>query len=441
MTFLFLHQRVFAAEPENTSRLGVVRSVADPSIVDPSIVDLVNSIRQDPVSYAVELGYDRKMLLEKRPWLVQLLAHKLPLLKRVSFLDERARLLNSPVAEGKPRKPSLANDYARTGEFGGVVSFPPVMGTQPDFQTFQSALKIVVDNRFKSELANDFQGERCILGEAFDLAGAAVEEAPGNICYITALFGSSVLKSRRQILNLINQVRADPAGAGTYLLFPLGFSDEYPPLFFENLLQKIVTPQAMVWDGETPGTVFGYGEARAHQSTAIEVFPKSNVNDMVFWIFSSLVLNEAKGLTGGDVVGSTFNQAGIHLMVVNGRMQDHVLVTLAAGSGFGENPMGYSRVYGLVYADGNQDGAYTPGEGAKNRWVSIHGVDDSGNSDGFSTVKAGVWTGVTDNTGHFLATLLSHKQYIIRTGSMEDRVERELFLMKDHFVALTVGNE
>lgn len=390
----------------------------DPYALGQYAINLINTIRLDPVSHAAGLGYDEKLFVGKQPWLVPLFENKLPLLGRVAFLDERARLGNSPTADGDTREPCLSQDYARTGEFGGVVSFDTGMD-------HRSALEIVVENRFKQELDKDFQGQRCILEPGFDLAGAAVqveatnaEETYGKVYYVTVTLGSSLLKSRRQILNLINQVRAYPSGVNTHFLFPPDiFSREYRPLFFNELLQTLAQTETV------------NGDIYLHASSVIEVFPKTNANVLASWIFSSLVLNEAKGLTGG---GGMFNlvsaEAGIDLSVVHGKRYDHARLTLITGIGENNKP-GYSRVYGLVYVDGNLNGEYTPGEGVKNRSISIHEASAFFN----------VWMGMTDNTGHFSGTLLAGKRYIIQTGSMESLVERELFLMKDHFVPLKVG--
>lgn len=382
------------------------------------VIELINWIRLDPITYAESLGYNRDALIEERPWLADLLENQLPMLNIASDLDAKAALLNAAGYTGEIPEPGILQDYARTGEISGVVSFN-------NFMDPKSAIRVVVNNRFKSELADDFTGQRCILSADLNLAGAAFEagaraQASGNIYSVTAALGSSLLKSQRQILNLINQVRANPYGAGAYLFFNLGgHFGESPPLFFNGMLGKFVKTDYVNSEYYAlHAKNFGYDGYGLNRSSAIEVFPKTNVDSLVFWIFSSLVLNEAKGLTAGNVMfGQYFNEAGIGLQVANGTSYDYARLTLVTGLGNTTKP-GYSRIYGLVYADGNLNGAYTPGEGVKNRLLILY--------DRQAFAKIG--TAITDNTGYFSATLPSHRDYIIQTGSEENLVGKDIYL-------------
>ncbi|MBU0973236.1 MAG: hypothetical protein KKC20_21515 [Proteobacteria bacterium] len=396
------------------------------------IVELINWIRLDPVSYAVGLGYDRETLLSERPWLGELLENKLPLLNISEFLNTKAIVLNDPVSAAAVPVAAQSDDFARTGEVSGAVSFY-------NFMDPKTAIRIVVDSQFKSELAHGFQGQRCILSSELDLAGAAfkagvsvIKKAYGNAYYITAALGSSLLKSQRQILNMINQIRANPSGAKDYLSFSLdAFSGEYSPLFFDGVLADFVKTEYVDTDYYAiHAKNFGYDGYGVSRSSAIEVFPKTSADAMAYWIFSSLVLKEAKGLIASRVVfGRYFNQAGLNVQFVNGAVWDYARLTLVAGLGENKNP-GYSRIYGLVHSDPDQNNVYTPGEGAENRIVSIF--------DQQTFALAG--TAVTDNTGHFSVALVSDRGYIVQVGSGESLVGRDVFLDKDLFFALKVSH-
>jgi len=402
-------------------------TAASPDTISRFTIELINRIRLDPVGYAEDMGYKRDMVLREGPWLAALLDTKLPLLEVSADLNARAAALNYPILgkDVSEQMTFLANDYARTGDFGGVVALY-------DFMDTETAIRVVVDNQFKSELDVDFQGQRCILSSELNLAGVAVEEGTRsagkvseNAWYITVTLGSSLLKSRRQVLNLINQVRSNPLGAAAYLSFNLAFNlDVFPmelaPLFFGDGAHAFAENGSA--DLDNPAV---------HKSSAVEVFPKADVNTKISWIFSSLVLNEIKGGVEADAIFSeNVNEAWIDLMLVNGIFRDHARLTLITGSGENKK-QGYSRLYGLVYVDENLNGVYTPGEGMRAYGISIYDPETT----------ARVWTTVTDNTGHFSAILLTNKPYIVRTGYQQSLAEKEIFLEKDHFYILEAGME
>jgi len=396
------------------------------------IIELINWIRLDPASYAVSLGYDRETLLSERPWLKALLENKLPMMNISEFLNTKAIILNDPVVDSAVPVPSLSDDFARTGEVSGAVTFS-------NFMDPKTAIRIVVDSQLKNELTHGFLGQRCILSSELDMAGAAFEAGVslnknvcGNAYYVTAALGSSLLKSQRQILNMINQVRANPSGAKGYLPFSLDdFTGEYPPLFFDGVMAAFVKTEYV--DTEyyaIHAKNFGYEGYGVSRSSAIEVFPKTDVNTMISWIFTSLVLKEAKGLMPSNVVfGRHLNQAGLNLQFVNGAVWGYARLSLIAGLGENKKP-GYSRIYGLVHSDADLNNVYTPGEGAENRIVTIY------NQHTFTVAE----TAVTDNTGHFSASLLSNRGYLVVVGSGGNLVGRDIFLDKDQFFEIKMSN-
>ncbi|MBC2704945.1 hypothetical protein [Desulfobacula sp.] len=387
------------------------------------IIELINWIRMDPLSYAQGLGYNRELLLESLPWLGDFTETRLPLLTITEFLNKKAAHLNTTIPGQTAPEPLFFEDYARTSEITGVLSFD-------NFMDPETAVRVVINNRFKRELDAEFKGQRCILNKEFDLAGSsfkagnlAAESLAGNAYFLTAAFGSSVLKSQRQILNLINQVRANPYRAQSWLSFNLDafLGQQYNPLFLNDVLQKFVTTDFMDTQYYAiHAKNFGYNGYDVNQSSIIEVFPRTDVNTLVSWIFSSLILNEVKGLPDTSVVfGPDYTDVGIDLLFVHGLDRSYGRLALIAGDGIrGNENSEVSKIYGLVYADTNLDGAYTPGEGVGNRIISIY--------DRYTFVKVG--TALTDNTGHFSAPLLSNKTYIIQTGSGETLAGRDIFL-------------
>jgi len=459
------------------------------------IIELINWIRLDPLSYAEELGYNRELLIEDLPWLMDFTENKLPLLNITGFLNKKASFLNNSmnfdeyayyetklealqadpdtadewadktaadvevsfeaagltaldhweeygqyedgmyVTEVTAPEPLYFEDYARTGEITGVISFH-------NFMDPKTAVRIIINNRFKRELDAGFEGQRCILNKEFNLAGTsfkagniALESFSGHAYFLTTTFGSSLLKSQRQILNLINQVRTNPYKAQAWLLLNLDafLGQQYSPLFLNDVLQEFVTTDYMNTQYYAiHAKNFGYNGYGVNQSSTIETFPRTGENAMISWIFSSLVLNEIKGFSNTSVVfGPDYKDVGIDLLFVNGLVTSYARLALIAGTGSSENKNPeVSKIYGLVYADANLDGAYTPGEGVANRSISIH--------DGYTFVK--LVTVLTDNTGHFsVPHLFNNKAYIILTGSGDNFAGKEIFLGRDQFFSLKVN--
>lgn len=392
------------------------------------VVELINLIRMDPVSYAAGLGYDGEALLAERPWLAELVENKLPLLSLSDSLNAKAALVNNAdFIEPLPQS-VMADDYARTGEVSGVVSFY-------NFMDPKNAVRIVVNSQFKRELDSAFQGQRCILSADLDLAGAAFEAGRtvvgnevDNAYYVTALLGSSLLKSQRQILNLINQIRANPLAVNGDLSVVLNNNQGgYRPLFFNEVLSRFVKTEFVDTDYyAVHAENFGYQGDGLGKRSSIDVFSKTSPDEMVLGIFSSLVANEARDFKMGSVMfGTYYNEVGVNLAISSGTEFDYARLTLIAGLGETDNP-GYSRIYGLVHVDGDLNDTYTPGEGAKKRIVSIYDQE--------TLVPAG--TAVTDNTGHFSVTLLSNRNYIVQTITGESPAVTDIFLDRDRFLVL-----
>jgi len=397
------------------------------------IIELINWIRLDPLSYAEGLGYNRQSILNDLPWLADLTEEQLPLLEITQFLKDKATLLNNPDSLEAILVPDASEDYARTGEITGVIS-------SGNFMDPRTAIRIIINNQFKNEIDPGFAGQICILNKEFDLAGSSFSAGNSslttlsvNTYFVTATLGSSVLKTRRQTLNLINQVRNDPSGSASWLGLNLDeFSGNYAPLFFEEVLQDfILTEFAAMEDYATHVRNYGYTGHGVSLSSAIEIFPKADANAAVLWIFSSLILNEVKGLTNGSVIFNPyFNETGINYLMVSGNDSDLVKLNLISGLSDSKKA-GYAKLYGLIYRDINLNDGYTPGEGASNRLLSIYDRQT------FQRVT----TAVTDNTGHFSVSLASNKEYIIQTGSGVDLAGRDIVLgSSDMFFDLKVAH-
>ena len=411
------------------------------------IIERINNIRLDPLSRAEDLGYDRQALLESLPWLNEFIEKDVELLETDEFLILRAEVQNSPdILESDLLQPNPeilpGNDYAYTGETEATVSFS-------NFMDMETALQIVIDNLFEQELDPEFEGQRYILSSDFDLAGASLRggvtwDRTGrkNSYFITICFGSSLLKSEVQVLNMINQVRAEPRKANNYILFNLNsliqenfdvihaFLGTYKPLFLDKTLQKYGTLFInTTTDYLSQALAYGYTGVEVDKSSTIEIFPKTDSNSFAIWIFSSLILDELKAYPEKKVVfNPDFNEAGVAVLFVNGAVYDSAKLTLIAGNKI-EEDSSYSKIYGLIYNDIDENGVYTPGEGAAGRTVVVYDKE----------IFEKVETAITDNAGHFSISLLNQKEYIIETGTGETKAAKDIYLDMDQFFELNIS--
>jgi hypothetical protein len=114
----------------------------------------------------------------------------------------------------------------------------------------------------------------------------------------------------------------------------------------------------------------------------------------------------------------------VAVLFVNGAVYDSAKLTLIAGNEIVEDSS-YSKIYGLIYNDIDENGVYSPGEGAAKETVIIYDKD-------FEKVK----TVMTDNAGHFSVSLLNQKEYTIETGTGETKAKKDIYLDQDQFFEL-----
>ena len=258
------------------------------------IIECINNIRLDSLSYAESLGYNRQVLLDTLPFLNEFIEKDTKFLKADEFLILRADARNSPdIIEFDPLEPGPdvlpGNDYAYTGEAGGSISFL-------NFMDMETALQIVIDNLFEQELDPEFKGQRYILSSDFDLAGASLrggvtwdQTGRKNSYFITICFGSSLLKSEVQVLNMINQLRAKPLKINNYIFFSLSslisenfnaiyaLFETYQPLFLDMKLRKcakVILEEDM--NCVDQALAYGYTGIEVDKSSTIEIFSKTN---------------------------------------------------------------------------------------------------------------------------------------------------------------------
>lgn len=220
----------------------ITPAAADSTARDMFVFDLINQYRAAPFAHAVALGYSPAVLQEVGIGPETVFAPYA--LDRE--LSEDAAAANARESAADPEAepiPPVRRQMARTSS---VFSFS-------HFMPMETAGHIFVQNLFKNELdTGDFQ---YILSDAYPYAGTSAD--PGvvadtrmNAWFLSLTLGSFERVSEMQMLNLINQVRANPPltqfflqtdssllfqqNAHLYQLPKMQFS----PLFSDEILQQ-----------------------------------------------------------------------------------------------------------------------------------------------------------------------------------------------------------
>lgn len=360
-------------------------------------VDLVNQIRKDPLTYAEALGYDRNVLLVDLPWInwikrtgadeglgevasSDVLARRAENENMADITDNPDVTIIAEDSDGDAGEDAVTmnTDYAAEGNTSGIVAFYTFM--KPS-----AAIKLVIDNQFKKEIDPNNPCKRILLSPEYKLIGLSfrsgsvqMESGPVNAYLIYITLSSSLLKSEVQVVNMINQVRDNPARANIYLPYTdLSFlADNYGgPLFFNDALEA--TARAVLSDNKVDvpaharnagfsGTAAGYPVA-----TPNEIFPDADT--LVRGIFSSLLNIEAAAYPERSTIfHPQWNEAGAALYKEpgNGTSSSVKLAMVTGQSDASANEL--FRIYGVAYADKDANGVYTPGEEAVEKPVTAY---------------------------------------------------------------------
>lgn len=393
------------------------------------VTALVNHIRVDPLGYAERLGYNRQSLLQQLPWLSGVL-YDLDLLSVSDFLNQRATARNSMDPSATEPVTTMNTDYAAVGDVSGVVSFN-------NFMDPWAAIGVVINNQFKKELDPAYEGKRIIISSEYKLIGtsfragrAQVQTGPKNAYYLFVSFASSQLKSEVQVVNMINQLRANPSDSYKYLALNTGFlPGGYSPLFLNDALSSTarIGLSALI-DILAHARYFGFPGIHVADSSVIETFPKATSGQLALWIFSSYILNEIKAYPARNgIFNPDWNEIGPALYHVNNPVYDYVKMTVVSGRTENQTPE-VSRVYGVVFTDIDLNGVYTPGEEAQDRVVSVYDM----------RTRTRIRTVVTNMAGQFSVSLPNNVEYSIQTGAETNREGKLIFLTQNLYFDLMV---
>jgi|GEM_PF-1323464 len=412
-----------------------------------AFLEMINVIRKAPYEYAKGLEYTHEDLIAKgidsdtrfNPYTIDegLTA---------TAEDESQMMAGEKISESEETAPLVYRFAASTG---GVVSFF-------NFMPRDTAFKIVIDYLFKNELDNNTFDY--ILSEKYSSAGIAISAGKvgsGNAWFVAICLRSSELVSEIQMLNLINQVRANPNNIWEYTqlnkaeaitlnpnFLDLIYSD-YKPLFFNASLSA--SARAHLSETQTDLELdanYGY-EGEVVQEHGVEILSVSGESGpSVDSLFVSLIYKELiawplsyvaflkdfqdVGYSKDFQIGDNYNVSVLSFVVgkndpnINDDENSSII-----------NDDETSRIYGVLFSDDDGDDLYAPGEELRQQIVTVSVyADDVGEMRELKTVR-------TDNAGHFSMELESNRQYSFTATIGEDQVKEEgVFITSDQFVKL-----
>lgn len=363
-----------------------------------------------------------------------------------AMAETESRLM---AGEKIPESEEKSPVYRFSASTGGVVSFF-------NFMPRDTAFKLVINYLFKNELkTNAFN---YILSEKYSSAGIAISAGKvgsGNAWFVAISLRSSELVSEIQMLNLINQARANPDNIWEYTQlnqadvftlnpnFPDLIYSEYKPLFFNASLSASARAHLLETQTDLETDSYHGYQGEVVQESDVEIAcltEKDGLSvgflfkslmfsyELVEWPSSSVVFlrdvqNVGSNITyqpGDNKIGSSV------LSFVVGKND----LNISSDENSSSNTDRSSRVYCLLFSDDDGDGLYAPGEELRQKTVTVSVyTDDVGEMQEIQRID-------TDNAGHFSIPLEINRQYSF-TATIEDVQFREdVFITSDQFVKL-----
>ena len=212
--------------------LGGVASAAEvvPSPQDEALLALINQARQNPLAVAASMGMDPEKILKDLPELEKILKEGLPPVTFNGKLFEAARAHTadmfangyyshvSPDGRGYDARIKDSGYPAfATGESLGMLTFA-------NFINPKDAARFLFEYMFWDELDPSRKEKRNILDPSLKEAGVSVDTGVlslggvlWNVYLATCDFGTVLSEPEGELLQLINQARANPLGVARNL--------------------------------------------------------------------------------------------------------------------------------------------------------------------------------------------------------------------------------
>jgi hypothetical protein len=426
---------------------------------DQLVLDLINQFRTAPFDTAVSLGYDPAALQAMGVMPDTFFPPYVP--------DEELCLVaagaNAQVLSPEPLPAPAVPERVRMADTGSVLTFA-------NFISDENAAAIFVRNLFRSELNTgkfDF-----ILSDTNSHAGTSVDPGTmdGSNAWLFTLVTASAARTRdMQVLNLINQVRADTALIVNYL--PSGMLSllqhnwqiffllklNFQPLFFDEFLywcagqNNLADPGIHPPDqgsgsvpagdtGNVPGSdaavdaqedpTYGYPGALFRLTGVTSAWDDMAPVDPVTDLFSGLLSSEfVTWPYGAAIFSNRFKSAGTAIALSAMDSGGTGTLSFAAGSDLPAEPYAGTfppvRIYGLLFSDQDGDTIYSPGEEVSGHTVTV--LDEA---------FVPWYQVVTDRAGHFSLSLEPGRYWYVVAQKDDQVIYRELFLQKNSFVKL-----
>lgn len=428
-----------------------VCNAADSSIAAENqayVIGLINTIRQDPLSYAESLGFNRGDLLNNFPWMADELRHGFGGCRINVDLNNRAAYLTttSKTVAQIQNEVGVQYDYALFQEASGVVSFY-------NYMSVKNAYRVVLENLLRQELDPVNYGQRYLLNSRFNSVGAAakgekISDPNGNpYAYIVSIcFASAALKSDVQMVNLINQIRQEPRDVLADLGISLGTIAQkninaflgiqytkYTPFMDSTILHDLgqSDTKASRTNGwvEQFSTIPAYNGLDVSQSKAVTPHETLSSESVVNTVFSSMLDNELIVWPVEGVIFSTKAQyAGVGMGFVSGQGAFISYTTVNAGVEAVPIDTEEVGIYGLIYADEDKNGLYSPGEGKNRAPVWVY------NNQGILIRRV-----FTDNAGHFALKLTGNQSYTLHIPNGGELISLEPFLTENLYLPVQLA--
>lgn len=454
------------------------------------VLDLINQYRTAPYDHGITLGYDPLNLAA------------IGILPDTRFapyvtddtLNQAAADANTLTAVSEPEVPvSVQFDRPQIVQTEAVLTFS-------NFIPGETAATLFAENLLKNELNTgefDF-----VFASGYSHAGASVD--PGvqdgrNAWFSTLMLGTSARITDMQMLNLINQVRAEPGliknyltgdletvlqqNMQTYLLLTLQFQ----PIFFDGLLYEmakadVLTPEAVssgsdnrmilhtetgdkAWPGEwfQAMTAAGSWENMDEARPVTDLFTALLYQELAGWPYNAVIFSNHYTETGTFVFLDTGEPAvsesvpvqenttpswepdGSEILSDNSAQSGSGVVTLCAGSavpvppltpGDDESLPETAHIYGLLFLDQDDDSFYAPGEELAGEIVDVYPLSGEKGLPYDGNVEP-AFRVVTDHAGHFSLSLEPGRQWVFETWKDDQVSRRIIYIDTDQFVKIS----
>ena len=402
----------------------------DPNEV--ALFELINAARTSPLDMAELLGMDRNQVLKDLPEMADILTSGLPELALNVRLGRTAKehtadmLKNSYYSydsiDGRSVDQRMTDAGYMPVEFGeslGMIAFN-------NFLNSQKAVLQIFKNIYQNELDSAFEGQRNILNPNVTDVGVSFQGGiftfghfTVNSYFVTCDFARPVEIYELQLINLINQLRANPlpvlaeygfdANLKDFPEYETFLTDGLPPLAYDPPLYRAAEElvvdmfenqyfNAKTFDGRTLEERLadnGYLSTSAAQESRIRlltcdgpVLPLETVSGMygslIKIVFhadptkrdAAMLTPEAEDIGVRVMAGQSALLGGIcgddlHIMVADFGIRLKGDGPDDSGKAHETDDFVYGQLIGLIYEDINASGLYDAGEGADDRIVTF----------------------------------------------------------------------